>query len=586
MPVAARSSVFRLLVVLPLVLGACGGGGTPLVAPDGTIALNRFYTADETNAILREWARRYPELTRLYSIGQSYLGAELMVMEVTNARTGRAEEKPALYVDGGIHAGELTGSAVALHLLGHLLWNYGRDDRITRLLDTRAFYIRPKFNPDGSDLALIHDQPLRSTVRPVDEDGDGLLDEDPPEDLDGDGRILSMRVPDPAGEWKKDPADPRIMVRRTAADAEGPFYRILSEGIDNDGDGLFNEDGIGGLDMNRNFPRNWEREHIQPGAGPFPLSEPETYATVRFLIDRPNITGIVHGHTSGGFVYRLPSAEDPALLDARDLALILHLGDEYTRDTGRPVRPSSTHPTNHRYGTLISWGYWDKGVIGWVPEYVPPLSWVTDYDGDGVITEAEQLRFNTEGLGGRYFKDWEPYDHPQLGPVEIGGWHRRFWGQNPPREFLEAETRPQLHWIMYLAEQSPLVVVSAFDATPRTGGLVQVEATVANTGFLPTHLTSRGHVGRETREGDLAAQVVAPPVVYLDLDGATLVEGTLRTVIPHLAGEEPYTGIVESRTHTTRWTVRAERPGATARVRVEAGTGGAAESATVTLPGG
>ncbi|HUH13658.1 MAG TPA: M14 family metallopeptidase [Longimicrobiales bacterium] len=526
-----------------------------LAGPNGAIDLNRFYTADETNAILAEWARLYPELTRLYSIGRSHLGAELMVMEVTSERTGPTEEKPALYVDGGIHAGELTGSAVALHLLEHLLRGYGHDQRVTRLLDARAFYVRPKFNPDGSDLVLHEDQPIRSTVRPWDEDGDGLLDEDPANDLDGDGRILQMRYRDAAGEWV-----------------------YLSEGIDDDGDGRINEDGVGGIDMNRNFPRNWEREHLQPGAGPFPLSEPETHATVRFLSERPNITGIVHGHTAGGFVYRLPSAVDPALLDERDLALILHLGEEYTRDTGRPVRPSSTHATDHRYGTLISWGYWDRGVVGWVPEYVPPDAWVPDYDGDGEKSEAERRRFDRERFGGRYFKEWEPYDHPQLGPVEIGGWHRRYWGQNPPPELLEEETRQQLHWILWLAERSPLLSLATPRVTALGDGTVRVEATVTNEGFLPTHLTARGHVGRETRGGGLADQVVRPPEAFLELEGAALTAGDARVALPHLAGSEPFTGIVTERSRAVGWTVRPEGAGARVRVVVRSGTGGTRRS--------
>jgi murein tripeptide amidase MpaA len=554
-----RTTLLATIAALAALAVAAPAPAQTLVGRDGAIDLNRFYTADETNAILAEWARLYPELTELYSIGRSYLGAELMVLEVTAERTGPAAEKPALYVDGGLHAAELTGSAVAMHLLERLLRGYGTDERITRLLDTRAFYVRPKFNPDGSDLVLTQDQPLRSSVRPIDEDDDGLADEDPPNDLDGDGRILQMRYRGPDGAWI-----------------------ILTEGIDDDGDGLINEDGIGGLDLNRNFPRNWEREHLQPGAGPFPLSEPETYAAVRFLSERPNVTGIVHGHTSGGFVYRLPSAVDPALLDGRDLGLIEHLGAEYTSSTSRPVRPSATHPVNHRYGTLISWGYWDRGVIGWVPEYVPADSWVTDYDGNGEISEEERRRFDREELGGRYFKEWTPFEHPQLGTVEIGGWHRRYWGQNPPAEFLERETEQQLHWILYLAEQSPLVRLEVA-ATPRADGDVRVVAEITNDGFLPTPLTVRGHVGRETPDGELVDQVVRPPEIRLELDGAELVEGSARLRTPHLAGADAFTGIATERSRTVTWVVRPLRAGATARVILISDTGGTRRSEPVPL---
>ena len=553
-----------------------------LVSPGGTVDWNRFYTAAETNQILHEFHTLYPHLTELHQIGESYRGQPLMVMTITNEATGPAATKPALYVDGGIHAGELTASAVATHLIGHLLNGYGSDPRVTALLDLRAFYVRPKFNPDGSDLALIHDRSLRSTTHPVDDDEDGTADEDPAEDLDGDGWITQMRYRDDDGDWLLHPDDDRILIRDPEGQVDGPRYSTMREGIDNDGDGATNEDGIGGIDMNRNFPRNWERVHRQPGAGDFPLSEPETRAAAEFINAHRNITGIYHGHTSGGFVYRLPSASAPSLFPQIDLSLIIHLGEEYTRSTGRPVRPSATHPTEHRYGTLISWGYWDHGVIGWVPEFSPgPEAWVTDYDGDGEISQAEQHRFNDEELGGRYFSDWTAYDHPQLGAVEIGGWHSKFWGQNPPPEFLEEETEQQLHWILYLAEQGPLITVSDPVVTALDDGTFRVEATVTNTGFLPTSLTDRGAVGRQRPDGRIDRQVVRSPAVTLTHPGLELVEGAARTVIPHLAGSNPFLEAVTESSRTVTWVVRATGGERAVRVTAESDKGGTVRSGWV-----
>ena len=568
-----------LLAAAPAALAAQRHGAAgPLVGADGAVDWNRYYSSGETNAILAHYARRHPRLTKLYSIGRSWRGADLMMMEVTNTATGPAAEKPALYLDGGLHAGELTGSAVALYVLGQLLDGYGTDPRITRLLDTRTFYIRPKFNPDGSDLALLHDQSLRSSVHPVDDDHDGVPDDDPPEDLDGDGWITQMRIPDPAGNRMLDRDDPRILLPRPEGATQGRFYRVVSEGVDNDGDGRINEDGIGGLDMNRNFPRNWEPEFLQPGAGEYPLSEPETRAAVEFINAHPNITGIVHGHTSGGFVYRLPSASDPSKFDRTDLALIEELGARYTERTGRPVRPSATHPTEHRYGTLIEWGYQDRGVIGWVPEYSPADAWITDYDGDGDISEAERHRFNDEELGGRYFSPWTPYDHPTLGEVEIGGWHAKFWGQNPPAEFLENETRQQLDWILYLAEQSPLLELATPSVTPLGDGRFRVEATVSNAGWLPTNLTERGHMGTPTEEGGWVDQIVSPPVATLELRNAVVEEGSERTILPHLDGSNPHSKVVTEPSHTVQWVVRASAADAAFRVVAGADKGGVARS--------
>ena len=555
-----------------------------LVSPDGAVDWNRFYTAAETNQILREFHAMHPELTELHQVGESYRGQPLMLITITNEATGPAGDKPALYVDGGIHAGELTGSAVATHLIGHLLNGYGHDPRVTALLDARAFYVRPKFNPDGSDLALIEDQSLRSTTHPYDEDEDGAADEDPPEDLDGDGWITQLRFPDEDGDWVLDADDDRILVRDPDGRMPGPRYGTMREGVDNDGDGAINEDGVGGLDMNRNFPRNWERWHLQPGAGDFPLSEPETRAAAAFINAHRNITGIVHGHTAGGFVYRLPSASAPSLFPKIDLALIMHLGEEYTRTTGRPVIPSATHPTEHRYGTLISWGYWDHGVIGWVPEFSPgPEEWATDYDGDGEISEAEQHRFNDEELGGRYFSDWTAVDHPQLGAVEVGGWHSKFWGQNPPPEFLQAETEQQLPWILYLAEQSPLLAMSDPVVTPLDDGAFRVEVTVTNTGFLPTSVTDRGAVGRARPDGGVDRQVVRAPAVTLTHPGLDIVEGTARAKIPHLAGSNPFLESATDSSHTVTWIVRPTGGERAVRVTAESDKGGRVRSGWVAV---
>jgi Zinc carboxypeptidase len=578
-PLSIRSLILSLTLAVPSPLAS---QAVSLVSPGGDIDWNRFYTAGETNQILRELHELYPDLTELYSIGTSFRGQPLMVIEITNRKTGKADEKPALYVDGGIHAAELTGSAVATYLIGYLLNGYGTDARVTHLLDSRVFYVRPKFNPDGSDLALIDDQFLRSTTHPVDEDEDGVADEDPPEDLDGDGWITQMRRPNPEGGWVGDSTDPRILVRDPRREREGPRYDSFREGIDNDGDGEVNEDGIGGIDMNRNFPRNWERWHLQPGSGDYPLSEPETRAAVEFISGHRNITGIVHGHTSGGFVYRLPSASSPSTFPAIDLSLIEQLGAEYTRTTGRPVIPSSTHPTQHRYGTLISWGYWDQGVIGWVPEYSPgPEEWATDYDGDGEVGPAEQLRFNDEQLGGRYFTEWKAYDHPQLGRVEIGGWHAKFWGQNPPPEFLEAETAKQMPWILYLAEQSPMVELSDPVVSPTGDGAFRVEVTVSNTGYLPTSVTDRGVEGRLRPDGVTDRQVVRAPAVTLTHPGLEIVEGAERVVIPHLAGTNPFLRGATERSHTLSWTVRPTGAERAVRVTVASDKGGTVRSSWI-----
>ncbi|HEY5822790.1 MAG TPA: M14 family metallopeptidase [Cyclobacteriaceae bacterium] len=488
--------------------------------PDWT----RLHTTVAAYDLLNGWAAAYPNFTKVYSIGQTLKGTSLTVIEITNKQTGAAEDKPAYYYDGNIHAGELTGAEVSLHYAWYLLTNYDKDPRIKKLLDTRTIYIRPKFNPDGADIALTTPQPLRSTPRPYDEDMDGLLDEDTGNDLNKDGIISDMRVKNPSGQWKLSAKDARLMVKRDANETEGTFYDVYDEGTDDDGDGAFNEDGVGGIDMNRNFPREWGMEFEQKGAGPFPLSEPETRATIEFLNAHRNVTGIFHGHTAAGFLYRLPSTSSWDNFGIEDQALIIELADMYATTTKQKVVPSYSNPRLHRHGTLISWAYWDYGVIGFVPEFWGGFP--ADANKDGKVTDEERLQWNDEKLEGKYFIKWQSYNHPQLGQVEIGGWNSRFITQNPPPAFLKAEIELYVPWMLWLAETSPRVVIKDAAVKWIDKELVKITVKVENDGFLPTNISQRA----------IESNIASPVRALIELKDAELVSGKVRTDLGHLTG--------------------------------------------------
>lgn len=559
MPPTAFRSAARVALGLLLPLSTAGSQEDPR-SPNWA----KYHTTAEAHALLDGWARAFPQLTRLYSIGQTLKGTPLQVLEITSEASGAASEKPAYYYDGNIHAGELTSAEVALHFAWYLLTNYGKDPRVTRLLDTRAIYLRPKFNPDGADIALTTVQGLRSTPRPYDEDLDGLLDEDAGNDLNGDGVLTNMRVPNPSGQWKVSGDDPRIMVRRTDQDLEGTYYDLYSEGLDDDGDGRFNEDGVGGIDMNRNFPREWGLEFEQEGAGPFPLSEPETRATIEFLNSHRNVTGVFHGHTSGGFLYRLPSTGSWDAFNLFDQNLILELSDKYRETTGQRVVASYTNPRVHRHGTLISWAYWDYGVVGAVPEFWGGFG--KDYDRSGSVSEAERLRWNEEELKGAGFVSWTPFAHPQLGRVEIGGWKSRFTSQNPPTHLLKGEVELYVPWMLWLSEVSPRVVIRDVAVTGAGArDVVKLAVTAENEGYLATNITQRA----------LDARIASPVRATVELRDAVLVSGPARADLGHLRGSRDTQGdnrVADSR-RTVEYVIRitGPRPAATVVVWSEKG---------------
>jgi murein tripeptide amidase MpaA len=187
------------------------------------VRFDRFYTYAELTETLEAWASEHPVLFSFEAIGKSYEGRDIWLCTVTNTETGPHAEKPAVFVHAQIHAMEFTGTTAALNLLDHLL--HSDDARVRHALDTRTFYVVPRVNPDGADAGLADGRFRRSSVRPYprDEPEDGLHRED----VDGDGRVLFMRMPDPNGSWKAHPDEPRVLVARAPDDLDGDFYRVL-----------------------------------------------------------------------------------------------------------------------------------------------------------------------------------------------------------------------------------------------------------------------------------------------------------------------------------------------------------------------
>jgi len=259
---------------------------------------NHYFTNDELAGVLARWVDEYPALTALSSLGHSYEGQEIPLLTLTNSATGPDTDKPAIWIDANIHATELAGTTTALHIAHTLLTGYGTDARATRLLDNCAVYLAPRLNPDGAALALADvPQFVRSGTRPYpyDEKDDGIH----AEDMDGDGRVLQMRIPDPNGDWKVSSLDPKLMEKRGPDEQVGDFYRLFQEGrIENfDGVQIRPARPVQGLDFNRNFPFEWKPENEQAGAGPFPTSEVEIRAArpVRVELALPEGAALVTG---------------------------------------------------------------------------------------------------------------------------------------------------------------------------------------------------------------------------------------------------------------------------------------------------
>jgi len=505
------------------------------------IPYDHYLTYSELAALLEAFAEARPGLMRLETIGRSHEGREISLATLTRFETGPDGEKPAVWVDGNIHATEVSPTTACLTLVRKLLAEYDADPDVTRAMDTRVFYVCPRVNPDGAELFLC-DRPrfIRSSTRPY------PYDEDPVEglkrdDLDGDGRVLLMRVPDPNGPWKAHPEEPRLLIRREPAETGGTYYRLLPEGT------LENYDGATiplqrikeGLDLNRNFPAHWRQEHEQVGAGPFPTSEPEVRAIVAFIASHPNITGGVTFHTYSGVLLRPYGTQPDETMPAEDLWTFQKIGAKGTELTGYPVlnvfADFKYHPKEVITGVFDDWLYDHLGVFGWTTELwspqrqagienAKPIEWFREHP---VEDDLAMLRWNDEKLGGKGFENWRPFDHPQLGPVEIGGWDGIYAFRNPPPEFLEAEVKPHADWLVWMALISPRMGVHSVEATALGEGAYRVRLVVQNEGWLPSYVTKKA-VERKVCRG-VVAEISLP-------EGAELVTGLPRVEGPQLEG--------------------------------------------------
>ena len=566
---------------------------------------DRYLPYAELTDQLKALAEAYPSLLTLDSIGKSFEGRDVWCVTATNLATGPAAEKPAFWCDGNIHATEVSASSACLYLLNKLATGHGSDPEITRALDTRAFYVVPRVNPDGAELYFdAKPRYVRSSVRPY------PFDEEPieglkPEDIDGDGRILFMRLPDPNGTWKKHPDEPRLLVRRDPTEVGGSYYRVLTEGMLENWDRytLTMQRNKEGLDLNRNFPAHWRQEGEQSGAGPFPGSEPEVYNLVKFITSHPNITGGITFHTYSGVLLRPYGTQADDTMPAEDLWTFGAIGKKGTEITGYPAisvyHDFRYHPKDVITGVFDDWMYDHLGLFAWTVEIWSPqrqagltegfdgntkagsfkfIDWYRDHP---VEDDLKMLQWADRELDGKGYIDWKPFDHPQLGPIEIGGWDAQAAFRNPPGKFLEKEIAPLAEWAIFHALISPRLEIHAATAEPLGDGAYLVRLVVNNSGWLPTYVTKKA----------LERKVVRAVVAEISLpEGATLEHGKSRVEIGQLEGRaykpsSPYGWAADPTAERakTEWVVRAA-PGTVVKLTARHERAGFVR-AELTLPG-
>jgi hypothetical protein len=526
---------WRLGLISALAAFLVLGAGAPAGAQRVRIDFNDYHGYDGTVDYIKDVADAYPNLTELLEIGESNMGRTMYVLVISNMRTGTTidshvqlrnmrkegiqnvtpmqpyQGKPGIWIDGGTHGNEYTGTEVTLYIIDKLVSGYGSDEAITRLVDENTFYLCPIVNPDGEYNSVDRGMSQRQNSMEQDDDGDGRVNEDGPDDLNGDDLITSFRYRDPEGQYVQDETDPRIMIRLgrdEEPEAGVERWSVISEGRDNDGDGESGEDSERGIDVNRNFPEGWWRDDdSQGGSGFYPGSSPEAHAILEFFTNHTNILMAQSFHTSGGFTYR-PFARWPdRQIDPKDLGVYdqimapkyieLH-GEGADESIWRhPYRDEQNRP--YGYGIFIDWAYAQFGAYSMTTEL---WNWQRDtrglpgYEGeeDRGIWYRALLENPSAVTDETLFVPWERYRHPEHGEGEIGGFVSKYVGGNalPGESLLNVA---EIHWQFELFKAGLLPRLEITDASAETlttaddgTRVVKVSATVTNDGALATQV--------------------------------------------------------------------------------------------------
>ncbi|MEZ6234687.1 MAG: M14 family metallopeptidase [Phycisphaerales bacterium] len=472
-------------VAAACVLGLGGhASGQAFNASRADVAFNRYYTHAELNGHVRRIAEAYPELVSLTTIGQSGQGRDLIVATV-KAPGSDDLDRPAMWIDGNIHGNEIQASEVVLYTLWYLTKEYGHNDDITDLLDRVSFYLLVSVNPDGRENwfeNVNNSSTSRHNRADDDDDRDGLVNEDGPEDLDGDGSITRMWVRDPNGQFVRSRWDDRVF-ERVPPGERGEWTSVGWEGIDNDGDGRVNEDGDDGFDMNRNWGSDWQPNYVQFGAGDYPFSVPETIAVRDFVLARPNIAAFQSYHNSGGMILRGPGAA--------------YLNDAYAPDLGvyREIQEVGVQMLPY-YRALVTyqdlyqvhggeshWASESLGIIGFTNEMWTGAKY---FQGDVTRPNEEQMTLFRDRL--QFGADFTPYtevEHPQYGTVLVGG-PNKWSSRNTPTFMLEEECHRNAAFTLYHASCMADVSFDRVEVEGLGDGMWQVTVEIRNEQPIPT----------------------------------------------------------------------------------------------------
>lgn len=529
----------QALLALSLALAATPGGAAPVELPG--------YQSHEVFEAMLEVLTDSNLVTKT-TLGTTAEGRDVSLLTVG---TGDVDLKPALLIVGSVDAANLVGSELAVRIVQQLTDGYAKGDESAKeLLDNLTLYVIPRPSPDAS--AHVLDAPTtgrKTNSRSTDADRDFTFDEDPNEDLNNDGVITMMRVADPTGPWMAHPSDPRLLVRADANKKERGQYQLYTEGIDNDHDEAWNEDGEGGVDFNRNW--TFEYPYFAGDAGPHQVSEPETRAIADWMFTRPNIAMVFSFAPQDNLTKPWGVARDNG---ARIKKQVLpgdgpsyeFLATLYGKKVGKENAPGASGPE----GAFAPWAYyhygrWSVATPGW---WIPKVEEKKKEEGEAKPqADAEEKKKEKEEkkkVDGRNaeeqnalawfaandvdgFVDWTEVDHPDFPgkKVEVGGF-KPLVRQHPAAKELNDIATKHREFLVELAGLRSRIEFVDVESQSLGEGVYRITARVANLGFLPTQ-SAMGRTARKLQRLDIELKLP---------EGSKLLVGDRRVDAGVLAG--------------------------------------------------
>ncbi|MFP4547251.1 MAG: M14 family metallopeptidase [Fidelibacterota bacterium] len=491
--------------------------------------LYHYHTNQENHKLIKQITKQHKEIMKTQVLTETKSGRKVSVVEITGPEKSIA---PTILIVGGLEGDELTSTEICMDLIKYIAANYHKNEDLRRLLRQANLSIIPQANPEAQDIYFENPVYNRKTNHvSTDDDLDGIISEDPFNDLNGDGIIAMMRVEDLQGDWIVHKDYP-VMKKWASKDSLKTKYSLYTEGLDDDKDGQINEDPAGGVDINSNYPYNFN--FSDQSAGTYALSQQESRAIADYIFEHRNIV-MVYAFTgnnnltelwpatknkSDEYSQKVRKQGDIQKIFAEDQSIFKTISKKY-----------KTHFSSRQYfddgqsaGNFPEWVYYHTGRIS-----LTTPAWRFPMDpNDSTRSENKDIELYKwlQRTGQRdKFLDWQQIDHPDFPgqTVEIGGFHP-YCRNNAPEDSLKQLCEAYRPFVFSLCEMMPRIDIAKIETTGLHDHLYRVEVFVQNNGQLPTATELGTHIKWVSKirvNMDEKAEIISGKKFYLidKLDG-------------------------------------------------------------------